>query len=97
MCAPCKIIINEESGNGAVMGSRIRELILHPPPNVEPGSLEDDLMYQLAKYEVDYILAGRKAAIDYAKMIGATPRWQRLMARLFGESGYNETDSPANA
>lgn len=92
MCAPCKVIINEESGNGAEMGSRIRALILNPPPNVEPGSPEDDMMFQLAEYEAEYILAGRKAAVDYAKMIGAAPRWIRLMKRVFGESDY-EPDS----
>lgn len=94
MCAPCKVIINEESSGGAVMGSRIRELILNPPTNVKPGSPEDDLMFQLAEYEVEYILATRKAAVDYAKMIGASPRWQKLMVRLFGESDYLP-DSPA--
>lgn len=92
MCAPCKEVINDESEHAAVMGSRIRELILNPPNNVKPGSIEDDLMYQLAEYEVDYILSTRKSAIDYAAMIEAPERWQRLMARLFGEY---ETDSPA--
>ena len=95
MCAPCKVIINAESEGGAVMGSRIRELILNPPGNVKPDSPEDDLMYQLAEYEVDYILSTRKAALDYAAMIDAPPRWKKLMARLFGDGGSYEPDSPA--
>lgn len=96
MCAPCKVVVNNEAQNGAGMGTLLRELMLNPPPSVAPDSPEDDLMYQLAKYEVDYILSARRAAVDYAAMINAPPRWQRLMARLFGESDY-EPDSPASA
>jgi hypothetical protein len=82
MCAPCKVVVNEQSQQSAQTGSTIRELILHPPPKVEPGTPEDDLMFQLAEYEVRYIKATRRAAVDYAKMIGAPQRWIDLLEAL---------------
>ena len=82
MCAPCKIIINERTEDGARMGNIIRELILNPPPNTEEGSKEDNLLYEIASQEVEYILWTRRWAVKYAKMIDAPDRWVKLLEML---------------
>lgn len=83
MCAPCKIIINEESGDSARRGSLLRELTLNPPPDLSGTDAgADDFLFELAKYEVEYIKATRRAAVKFAKRHGASERWVKLLEEL---------------
>ena len=81
MCAPCKIIINEESANAAQTLHLIAEQLLDPWQVDLPQEI-DDALYDIASEEVDMIESRRAAGVAMAKMVGASDRWVKLMERL---------------
>jgi hypothetical protein len=83
MCAPCKVIINEENQSSSAMGNTLRGLILDPPANPAEA---DEALYELARAEVEAILAMRRQALAVAKRSGASERWMKLMHRLYGQA-----------
>lgn len=78
MCAPCKVVINEESGHAISIMSTIRELI---SSGAESGE-DSDVMFRMAEREIGVIQAKKQAAVEYAESISAPQRWVELLRKL---------------
>lgn len=79
MCVPCKVIIDEEAQNSAKMGDRLRQLLVN---RLDDNPEADDFLYELARYEVDYIKSTHKMAVKFAKEIKAPKRWVDLLEEI---------------
>lgn len=84
MCVPCKVVLDGENQRAAGMADDLAAIAAGEVDNVEPGSEEDDALYDLACIEVEHILAMRGQALAMAKRIGAPDRWMKLMHQLYG-------------
>lgn len=86
MCAPCKVIINEENQNSSCLSTLLAGLIMNPPAPMKPGSSADEALFGMAAREVENILATRREVLERLESMDVPERWLRLVKRIYGEN-----------
>lgn len=85
MCVPCaKEIINEGATSAAYLANSMRSLIVgKAKEESRPLSEEEEaVLLDLARCEVSFIKAVRRAQTDMIKAQGGSPEWVALSASM---------------
>lgn len=87
MCAPCKVIINQEAEHAVRRMNLLRDWIdgpNQPDPN-NPDELwtaKDGLLYRVSLKEIEFIEETKGLMLEYCAVHSIPKQWRDLIARI---------------